>query len=359
MSIGTRPGVSSRSQGFFPRVTLADVAKDAGVHKGTASRALRGLPGVDAETRSRVLESARRLNYSASAIATALATGRSHTVGLVLPTLRWWYFSEVAAGASEVLLAAGYRVELINLDVDSDYIEVEADPFRQLMDDLAAARGRDALLFVGTVARRRDQSPDVGATVPATVAGSSIRSVRGLFVDHRRGARLVGEHLADLGTHHVAVMDGRSASKAMIDIWQERTWGFQDVFPDAAVLNPGDCHAVHGLRAMTELIESGCLPTAIFCHTDDLAYGVMASIRRAGLRTPTDISVAAFDDQPMSQYWGLTTVSQHAYQQGVRSAAALLEAMNVPCESPAAVGLDDLAEVLLVRETTAVPRPGS
>ena len=90
------------------RVTIADVAREAGVNKGTVSRALRGVPGVGRSTRQRILEAADRLDFSASHIATALATGVSQTVGVVIPNLRSWYFGEVAAGASEVLIPAGY-----------------------------------------------------------------------------------------------------------------------------------------------------------------------------------------------------------------------------------------------------------
>ena len=113
---------------------------------------------------------------------------------------------------------------------------------------------------------------------------------------------------------------------------------------------------MHGQLAIADLVNSGRpLPTAIFCHTDDLAFGVMATMRRVGLRCPQDLSVIAFDDHPMSQYWGLTTVSQHAHQQGVLAAVALLDAMNMPCPNPAAAALEGLQVELMVRETTAEP----
>jgi DNA-binding LacI/PurR family transcriptional regulator len=86
-----------------------------------------------------------------------------------------------------------------------------------------------------------------------------------------------------------------------------------------------------------------------------MAFGAMATLRRAGLRCPDDVSVAAFDDQPMSQYWGLTTVTQHAHQQGVRAAAALFEAMNVAVPNSGLSALDALQVELVVRETTAGP----
>ncbi|HET9872924.1 MAG TPA: LacI family DNA-binding transcriptional regulator [Propionibacteriaceae bacterium] len=356
MSANGRPETLGRSQPkALRRVTLADVARDAGVHKATASRALRGLPGVDAGTRLRVLESARRLSFSASAAATALATGRSKTVGLVLPTLRSWYFSEVAAGASEVLSSAGYRIELVNLDVDSDFLDIDSPAFHDLMLELGAGHGRDALLFAGTIARSEGEHQVTGA-VPAAVAGTSITQVRGLAVDNRSGGRLVGGHLAGLGHRRLTVIEGRSAGSDRASVWQHRTQGFLEICPDADVLTAGDGDAANGHRAMTHLITAGGpLPTAVFCHTDELAFGALAALRGAGLRCPEDVSVAAFDDHPMARYWGLTTVSQHAHQQGVRAAAALLERLHVPVDPAETAALDALRVKLVIRETTAEP----
>ena len=71
------------------------------------SRALRGISGVGPSTRQRIIQTADRLDFSASRLASALASGRSRTIGIVLPTLRSWYFSEFASGASEILTPAG------------------------------------------------------------------------------------------------------------------------------------------------------------------------------------------------------------------------------------------------------------
>jgi DNA-binding LacI/PurR family transcriptional regulator len=79
---------------------------------------------------------------------------------------------------------------------------------------------------------------------------------------------------------------------------------------------------------MKGLLASGRpVPTAIFCHTDEMAFGAVAALRAAGLRCPDDVSIAAFDDHPMSQWWGLTTVDQHAHEQGERAALAMIGAL--------------------------------
>ena len=146
-------------------------------------------------------------------------------------------------------------------------------------------------------------------------------------------------------------------------MWEHRTQGFRsavrgaglDIDP-AHVVAPGDCHPADGERAMAELLDRpGERPTAVFCHTDELAFGAIATLRRRGLHCPTDISVAAFDDHPMARYWGLTTVSQHAHQQGERAAYALIDVLEQNGE-PVRRPVADLSVELVVRDTTA-PAP--
>jgi LacI family repressor for deo operon, udp, cdd, tsx, nupC, and nupG len=345
------------------RVTIADVAREAGVNKGTVSRALRGSAGVGRSTRERIVQTAVRLDYSASHIATALATGDSRTVGIVLPTLRSWYFSEVASGASEVLTPAGFRVELINLGVDADYLDVESPQFRHLFSELGGGRGRDALLFAGTVSMEQKLGSGL-AKVPAALVGLPLNSVPGIYIDHREGGRLVARHLLQLGHRRMAIVDGRPAEATGTTVWDQRTAGFLEVVreagldvPDRLHLYPGDCQAEDGVRALQSLLGSqpDPMPTAIFCHSDPLAFGALSVLRQSGLRCPQDVAVAAFDDHPMSRYWGLTTVTQHAHEQGVRAAQALISTMHAGQDQtlpPWSPDEGDLTVQLVVREST-------
>jgi LacI family transcriptional regulator, repressor for deo operon, udp, cdd, tsx, nupC, and nupG len=357
--------IATRRHGSTRRTTIADVAREAGVNKGTVSRALRGIPGVGPNTRQRIIQTADRLDFSASRLASALASGRSRTIGIVLPTLRSWYFSEFASGASEILTPAGYRVELINLDVNSDDLDVDSVTFRRLFGELGAGRGRDALLLAGTISNEAFRGQQDSARVAAAATGSPLTSVPGIFIDQRAGGRLVAEHLLRLGHRRVGIIDGRMSDRTDTWMWEHRTEGLRDAvraagleIDPADVVTPGDCHPGDGERAMTELLNrSGEPPTAIFCHTDELAFGAIATLRRRGLQCPTDISVAAFDDHPMAQYWGLTTVSQHAHEQGIRAAYALVDALDEN-DAPVRRPVEDLTVELLVRETTGPARIG-
>ena len=97
---------------------------------------------------------------------------------------------------------------------------------------------------------------------------------------------------------------------------------------DELVIHPGDCRSEDGERGIEELLSRGPLPSAIFCHTDEMAFGAIAALRHAGIRCPEDVSLVGFDDHPMARYAGLTTVTQHAHEQGARAAMSLLEALG-------------------------------
>ena len=314
------------------RTTIVDVALAAGVNKGTVSRALRGSYGVAPLTRKRILEVAARMDFSASPLASAWASGQSRrTVGIVIPTLDSYYLS-VASGAKEILTTAGFRVDLIALALDPSYDDLASAQFYELRNELYA--GRDALLLADTFSINLRPSGSEKAW-PITASGISFATVSGSFVDNYTGGQLIAEHLIDLGHRQMAMVDGRKPHSPHPGGWDDRTSGFRDTVRASGfeidgelVASPGGAQAADGERAMRSLLQAGGTPpTAIFCQTDELAFGVLAAMRQRGLRCPEDISVAGFDGHPLSQFWGLTTVNQHADLQGMRSARALISAL--------------------------------
>ena len=326
--------VVARRGGPESRATIADVALAAGVNKGTVSRALRGSYGVAPLTRKRILEVAARMHFSASPLASALASGHSRkTVGIVIPTLDSWYYISVASGAKEILTTAGFRVDLIALALDPAYDDLGSAQFYELRNELYA--GRDALLLADTISI--NLRPSGFATAwPITASGISLSSVPGSFVDNYAGSQLVAEHLLGLGHRRMAMVDGRKPHSPHPGVWEDRANGFRDTarasgfeIDDELVVTPGDAQAADDERAMRSLLQAGASPpTAIFCQTDELAFGVLSEMRQQGLRCPEDVSVAGFDGHPLSRFWGLTTVDQHADLQGMRSARALISALG-------------------------------
>ena len=355
--------MGGRSAGWAEsRTTIADVAIEAGVNKGTVSRALRGSYGVAPLTRKRILEVAARMRFSASPLASALASGQSRkTVGIVIPTLDSWYYISVASGANEILTAEGFPVDLIALVLDPAYDDLASAQFYELSYELYA--GRDALLLADTISiNLRPNAADKAR--PTTASGILFSTVPGSFVDNYAGGQLIAD-LLGLGHRRMAMVDGRKPHSPHPGVWEDRANGFRDTVRASGfeidgelVASPGDAQAADGERAMRSLLQAGGTPpTAIFCQTDELAFGVLSAMRQRGLRCPEDISVAGFDGHPLSRFWGLTTVNQHADLQGMRSARALISALGDGSHQPTDV--DQATQILLsleVRDSTSAPR---
>lgn len=196
--------------------------------------------------------------------------------------------------------------------------------------------------------------------------GGPLVTAPGVFVDHREGGRLAARHLADLGHTSLAMIDGRMGGKVDGSIWELRATGFLAGAAEAGldpasvqVILPGDCHTIDGERVGRQLLESSDpLPGAVFCQSDELAFGLIATLRRADVQCPRDISVIGFDDHPMSHLWDLTTIAQHTHEQGVRAATALLDILGVPTgdDSVQPASPDSLHIELIVRESTGAPK---
>lgn len=151
--------------------------------------------------------------------------------------------------------------------------------------------------------------------------------------------------------------------KVDASIWEQRSAGFLAGVADSGLdpdtvrqLRPGDCRSADGEQIGQDLLASpDSLPSAVFCHSDELAFGLIASLRRGGVHCPQDISVAGFDDHPMAHLWDLTTVDQHAYAQGVRAAQALLGMLGLssPDTEAQLPATERLSVELIIRDSTS------
>ena len=180
--------------------SIEDVAKRAGVSIATVSRSLRGLPDVAPSTRHRVLVAARELDYVASPFAARLASGRTATVGVVVPFVNRWYYGEFLAGAESQLYASGFDLLLYNL----------ADPDgRQRFFTMMRVRKRvDALLVASLVLT--DSEADALRTLgcPIGLLGFARPGFHSSRIDDTRSARTAVEHLLAMGHRRIGLIGG-------------------------------------------------------------------------------------------------------------------------------------------------------
>jgi LacI family transcriptional regulator len=311
-------------------VTLREVAAEAGVHTGTASRALNESTRsfVNAATAERVIDAAARLGYRPNSIARGLKTNRSYIVGVVVPDLRNPLFPPIARGIEERLEPAGYTSLLANTDNDPERerTSFEALQARQVDGYITATARREHPLLQELAAGR----PLV--LVNRIVEGHDIAAV---VADDRAGMRLAVEHLRELGHRRIAHVGGSTD----ISTGTERLAGFRDAMraarlkADPRLIAVGNAYAEsEGARLTRELLASGVPFTAIAAGNDLIALGCIDALREAGLDVPHDVSVVGFNDMAWSERFSppLTTIRVPHRELGMEAGSLLLERLANP-----------------------------
>lgn len=327
--------------------TVRDVAARAGVSTATVSRVLAGARGVQPELVNRVRQAARELRYRPNRIARHLRTRQTHTVGVLMPDIENPFFTNLVGGIDELLQAAGYSLLLANYNESADRERVLLNTLR--------AEGVAGIIFACSDAPAAEYGELAAACLP--LVGIS-RIPPGVAVDlvtvsNAEGARSAVEHLLALGHRRIAFINGpRAVSTA-----RERQAGFEAAFQCAGLAVPRDLivyadfrHA-GGRDAMQSLLALVERPSAVFVGSNLMTLGALQSIREAGLKVPSDISIAGFDDMPwaISLDPPLTVVAQPSREVGINAARLLLDRISDPGRPPRHVVLDTR---LIVRAST-------
>ncbi|WP_069812260.1 LacI family DNA-binding transcriptional regulator [Streptomyces sp. TP-A0874] len=319
----TRPTEDPRGPGASG-ARLAEVAAAAGVHQSTASRALRGAPGVGADTCERVREAARLLGYMAHPAAASLRTGRSRLLGVLVPRLTDIVLATVYEGIESGATAAGYQAVVANTG-DDPAVQ------RRKVERLLALRV-DGLLL-GDARLDAPIAADLLAQgVPTVLVSRRLPRVPSYTCDDLAGGRMVAEHLLALGHRRVGVVAGEPHASTGV----ERTRGFLRAFAaagapvDPALIVNSAFDARGGELAGHHLLTVRPRPTAIFAVNDFAAIGVMGALRVSGLVPGEDLAVAGFNDVPLSAQLPipLTSVRSPMREMGERAATALVRVVE-------------------------------
>lgn len=331
--------------------SIQKVAERAGVSVSTVSRALRGVPGISAATCKRVQQAADELGYAASASASRLATGRTRTVAVIVPLLSKWFFAEVIAAAGRVLSREGYDVLLVELSS------------AELRDRFFAGprlHGRaDGVLVVSLQLTPAELAVLAEQGQAVALVGSELPGSPSVRVEDRAGGRRATRHLLNLGHERIAFLGIRRAAGSPLGGVPpaERLLGYREALAEAGLpVDPGlelgvDNTVDAGAAAAASLLSSAEPPTALVAASDELAFGALATLRRAGLSVPADFSVVGYDNHELAGAVGLTTMDHGVSEQGRLAAEALLAALS---GAPASAGI--IEPHLVVRGSTAPPR---
>ncbi|WP_374299929.1 LacI family DNA-binding transcriptional regulator [Paracoccus sp. (in: a-proteobacteria)] len=322
------------------RARLADVARLAGVSASTVSRVLSHPDVVAASTREAVMEAVASTGYRINHAARNLRKQRTGVVVALVPNLANPFFAKILDGMGRELAQAGYDLLV------SDTLDAQGR-HRMLPRFLDPSRADGIILLDGMVPRRplmdHDDIPPV-VTACEWIEGADLPRV---MLDNREGGRLAVAHLRDLGHVRIGVIGGPSDNV----LHRHRLEGAQSVAGDL-ILFQGDFTLQAGQRAAAEFLAMppASRPTAVFAFSDEMACAFLASLRRAGVEAPRDISLIGFDDIELASHLNpaLTTIRQPKRDLGRNAARVILDRI----EGRPVAARTMLEPRLMVRETT-------
>lgn len=310
------------------KVTLQHVADAAKVSKATASLALNSNPRISEATRKRVLAAVDSLGYVYNQRAASLRTQRSYTIGLIIKDVSNPFNAELTSGAESQLADHEYSLVLATTD---DVLDKQSRLVKTMLE-----RDVDGLILAPTAetpTASLQRLMDHCALVLLTpyYAGLAADCVG---MEDESGTERAVAHLIERGHRRIAFVGGYTAQETR----QRRLQSYRDTLTrngidcDPEFCIDGPVTRRGGYDAIRQLLSMAAPPSAAYCYSDVIAFGVMLGLRAAGLEAGEDFAVIGFDDVPEASLWhpSLTTVSADPRGLGRKAAQLMLRRISTP-----------------------------
>jgi len=302
---------------------LKDVAGVAGVSVTTVSRFLNGSLELPAETKKRIEDAIRDLDYRPNPHARRLSRGRSDTIGLVVPDIANPFFATLVAAVEEEAESRGLALSL--------YATLNGPGREVAYLQLIERNHVDGLIFVTNHPDSGPLADLINRTGKVVVVDEDVPGARvpKLFCDNETGGYLAGRHLAENGHRKVLFAGGPGEMISAQRRYRGLARAMHERFADDARLlaYAGEYTAAFGREAARRFIAEGKPATAIFASSDEIAIGLIEVLRSEGISVPGDVSVIGFDDVGPLHLFAppLTAVRQPVRAMGKRALSLLLE----------------------------------
>ncbi|TVQ11763.1 MAG: LacI family transcriptional regulator [Balneolaceae bacterium] len=311
-------------------VTLKEVAAVLGVSTMTVSRAINDKPNVDALTKKKILDTAKKMGYTPNLVAKSLVSSKTYTIGVVIPEISHSFFPEVVKGIQEEANKKNYQIFLTNT---SDDFETE----KKVIDALRAKR------VDGILVSSSQTKEDVGYYQKIIASGLPLVFFDRCFenigascigVNDFSASQQITEHLINRGYKRIGYLSG----PRKVSIGKERFGGYVAAMnqhgleiDDRWVIENGfnEAGGYHAMGKLLTLPEKA-RPNAVAAVNDPVAFGAMDAIREAGLKVPDDIAIVGFTNDIRAGLVAspLTTVHQPAYEVGKKAASKLIKTIE-------------------------------
>ncbi len=310
------------------KVTLQDVADAAGVSKATASLALRNHARISEPTRLRIRAAVEALGYVYNQSAASLRTQRSYSVGLIIKDVSNPFNAELTAGAEAQLAEQGYSLLLCTTD---DELDKQSRMIKTMLE-----RDVDGLILSPATGARTGDLRKWMQYCPFVLLTPYYSDLAAdcVGMDDEKGTIRAIEHLIGLGHRRIAFVGGYEATSTRRTRLRSyrATLIKQGIEFDPALTITSPVSRRGGYDAVQQLLTMPEPPTAAYCYSDVIAFGVMLGLRAAGIEAGQSFAVIGFDDVEEASLWhpSLTTVSTNAKGIGEQAAQLMLRRIAEP-----------------------------
>lgn len=340
------------------KATIHDIAEKLQVTASTVSRALNNNPRISDATKKRVLKAAKELNYQPNNIASALRSGKSRLIGVVVPTVNRNFFSSVIRGIEEIANSLNYKV-VISQSYD-DY-----DKEMQTIEALLNVQVDGIIASLGKTTENVDHFKKVlkkGIPLVLFDRVTNELDVSQVVIDDYFGAFQATEHLIQEGCRRIA----HFTSTHNITIYKERKRGYEDALSkhgiafDPELIQYSKMQLEDGRTSVKDLIDTNVKFDAVFSASDYSIMGAMQVLKENGYKIPDDVKLVGFGDEPFTSFTEptLTTVNQKSIPMGQITAETFFEILDVR-ENPNNISKKTILKPALIVRNSSLKTPNT
>jgi len=304
--------------------TINDVARMAGVSKGTVSKFMNGGRHVSVANKAKIAAAVEKLGFEPNRIAQGLSLKRSHAIGLIVANIGNPFYAELIRGAEDLASGLGYTLLLASTDGEPKRESAIVKAMRQ--------RQVDGVIFASVRLADREVTALAREGMNVVLASRHLpdADVDMVLVDSVLGAKMAVEHLIEHGHKRIAYVGGPLS----IAQFQDRARGWREALEAAGLAAP-DVYAIHldtlgidaGAGAALILLDLPEPPTAIFAATDNLAFGVLKTCNQRNCHVPEQLALIGFDNVSFGEIAlsPLTSIDGSGHELGRRAMRMLVD----------------------------------
>ena len=313
---------------MLEKVTIIDIAKELNITAATVSRALNDHPAISDETKQRVAEVAQRLNYKTNKIASSLRSGKSHAIGVLIPSAEIKFFGSVVHGIEQTANLHGYNVLIYQTNESRDYEVKGIETFLSArVDGILVSIAKETTDYSHFIEMKTRGMPIV--FFDRAIDDLGISSVT---INDYKGAFMATDHLIKQGYKKIAHIAGPQHIK----LFNDRLKGYMGalqankIMVDADLIYMGDVSIDAGKRAIKYFFEKENKPDAAFTVEDFTALGALKELKDKNIKTPEEFGLIGFANELFGEHItpSLSTIDQQTVLMGKESFKLLLNMIS-------------------------------